>query len=140
MISTLKKKLNKKGFTLAELLIVVAIIAILAAIAILVFSNQLTNAKVATDIANLRSAKSVAQTMYLTDDGKAISGYYQADGTIGNGTNYVLTKAGYQAGSEEQDKIIAALTSSSYSAGQRIKVDVAADTGPVTVTVVAVGG
>ena len=36
-------KTNKKGFTLAELLIVVAIIAVLVAIAIPVFTAQLEN-------------------------------------------------------------------------------------------------
>ena len=56
MISTLKKKLNKKGFTLAELLIVVAIIAILVAIAIPVFGSSLTKAKQSVDDANIRAA------------------------------------------------------------------------------------
>lgn len=50
------KKLNKKGFTLAELLIVVAIIAVLVAIAIPVFNSQLEKAREATDAANLRAA------------------------------------------------------------------------------------
>ncbi len=50
------KKMNKKGFTLAELLIVVAIIAVLVAIAIPVFSTQLDKAKLATGTANARSA------------------------------------------------------------------------------------
>lgn len=68
MISTLKKKLNKKGFTLAELLIVIAIIAILVAIAIPVFSSQLNSAKDAVIDANMRSAMSMAQVKYLTKD------------------------------------------------------------------------
>ena len=50
------KKLNKKGFTLAELLIVVAIIAVLVAIAIPVFTAQLEKAREATDAANIRAA------------------------------------------------------------------------------------
>lgn len=49
-------KTNKKGFTLAELLIVVAIIAVLVAIAIPVFTSQLEKAREATDAANLRAA------------------------------------------------------------------------------------
>lgn len=49
-------KKNRKGFTLAELLIVVAIIAVLVAIAIPVFTTQLEKSREATDVANTRSA------------------------------------------------------------------------------------
>ncbi|MBR4703554.1 MAG: prepilin-type N-terminal cleavage/methylation domain-containing protein [Oscillospiraceae bacterium] len=48
-------KKNNKGFTLAELLIVVAIIAVLVAIAIPVFTAQLEKSKESTDAANIRS-------------------------------------------------------------------------------------
>lgn len=52
------KKLNTKaGFTLAELLIVVAIIAVLVAISIPVFSAQLERSRENTDLANMRAAK-----------------------------------------------------------------------------------
>lgn len=50
------KKMNKKGFTLMEMLIVVAIIAVLIAIAIPVFGNQLEKSREAVDAANLRAA------------------------------------------------------------------------------------
>lgn len=49
-------KRNNKGFTLAELLIVIAIIAILIAIAIPAFSASLYSARLQTDHANIRSA------------------------------------------------------------------------------------
>ena len=49
-------KKNNKGFTLAELLIVVAIIAVLVAIAIPVFTTQLEKSRESTDAANIRSA------------------------------------------------------------------------------------
>ena len=49
------KKMNKKGFTLIEMLVVIAIIAILVAIVIPTVSNATTKAKEATDIANIRS-------------------------------------------------------------------------------------
>ena len=58
-------KMNKKGFTLAELLIVIAIIAILIAIAIPVFASQLRAARLATDHANIRSAYAWAQSANL---------------------------------------------------------------------------
>ena len=47
---------NRKGFTLAELLIVVAIIGVLVAIAIPVFTSQLEKSREATDLANVRAA------------------------------------------------------------------------------------
>lgn len=64
------KKMNKKGFTLAELLIVVAIIAVLVAISIPIFSAQLEKAKEATDMANIRSAYAEVVANYLGDSTK----------------------------------------------------------------------
>lgn len=49
-------KKNNKGFTLAELLVVVAIIAVLVAISIPIFTTQLEKAREATDAANIRAA------------------------------------------------------------------------------------
>ncbi len=62
------KKLNKKGFTLAELLIVVAIIAILVAVAIPVFVGQLDKAKKAVLNSAARALKPVAVNRILADD------------------------------------------------------------------------
>lgn len=59
---------NTKGFTLMEMLIVVAIIAILIAIAIPTFTTQLEKAREAADIANIRSAYSEAMVEYLDGD------------------------------------------------------------------------
>ena len=61
------KKLNKKGFTLAELLIVVAIIAVLVAISIPVFSSQLEKSREAVDLANIRAAYAETQSSVLTE-------------------------------------------------------------------------
>ena len=61
------KKTNKKGFTLAELLVVVAIIAVLVAIAIPIFTSQLEKAKEATDAANIRAAYAEVISKNLTD-------------------------------------------------------------------------
>ena len=59
------KKINQKGFTMAELLIVVAIIAVLVAIAIPVFTTQLEKAREGTDLANIRSAYAECTTSVL---------------------------------------------------------------------------
>ena len=65
------KKTNKKGFTLAELLVVVAIIAVLVAIAIPIFTAQLEKARESTDAANLRAAYAEAAVKSLNNDGAA---------------------------------------------------------------------
>ena len=62
-----KKIHSKKGFTLAELLIVVAIIAVLTAIAIPVFSSQLEKAKISADKANVRSWYAEQVVKYLDE-------------------------------------------------------------------------
>ena len=64
----MKKIKNTKGFTLMEMLIVVAIIAILIAIAIPTFNSSLNKAKVATDEANIRSGYAAVMTQLLTSD------------------------------------------------------------------------
>ena len=63
-----KVRENKKGFTLAELLVVVAIVGILVAISIPVFTAQLSKARKATNQANLRAAKAAAVAQYMTDE------------------------------------------------------------------------
>lgn len=65
----MKKLKKKKAFTLAELLIVIAIIAVLVAIAIPVFQTQLDKAERSVLAANCRSVLSEATVDYL-DDGK----------------------------------------------------------------------
>ena len=65
------KKINKKGFTLAELLIVVAIIGVLVAISIPIFTAQLNKAKYAADEANARSIYAELVADYLSSGGKA---------------------------------------------------------------------
>ena len=91
MKSLLKKvRGNKKGFTLAELLVVVAIVGILVAISIPVFTAQLSKARKA---ANLRAAKAAAVAEYLTGE-KEGTMYYNYDIASGKAT-----------GSETDDRV-----------------------------------
>ena len=62
-----KLRRNKKGFTLAELLIVVAIIGVLVAISIPIFTAQLEKAREATDAANIRAAYAELSADALTE-------------------------------------------------------------------------
>lgn len=82
-------KNNKKGFTLAELLIVVAIIAVLVAIAIPVFTSQLEKSREATDISNIRSYYAEITTSLLTGDLKNQNDTI----TVGNNKTAKLTTA-----------------------------------------------
>ena len=59
-------KKNTKGFTLAELLIVVAVIAVLVAISIPIFTTQLHKSRVAADWANVRAYFGEIQADYMT--------------------------------------------------------------------------
>ena len=75
----------RKGFTLAELLIVVAIIAVLVAIAIPIFTSQLEKSRESVDLSNVRAAYAEVMSAAITDDGTAQYGgavIKQGDGTF----------------------------------------------------------
>ena len=61
-------KMNKKGFTLIEMLVVIAIIAVLVSIIIPVVGNSTEKAAAATDAANLRSMKASLTIAYMNGD------------------------------------------------------------------------
>lgn len=132
------KRMNKKGFTLAELLIVIAIIAILIAIAIPAFSGALDSARIQTDHANMRSAYAIAQTatMLETVDVTPAGGtlatepadktkeyYFQKDGTMTEGTagNNYLTQITVTDTSKCAESIVC--QTASHAANQPIFID-----------------
>lgn len=89
-MKNLKTKIKKQGgFTLVEMLIVVAIIAILIAIAVPLVNNALESAREATDSANERAALGIAMAEVLADGKLAgqdvstssASAYYKIDNT-----------------------------------------------------------
>lgn len=89
-----KRTGSRKAFTLAELLIVVAIIAVLVGISIPIFLAQKEKSAEATDIANMRAAKAAAVMLYyngIFDDPSLAAQYglYQwTDGANTQNTNY----------------------------------------------------
>ena len=119
-------KKNNKGFTLAELLIVVAIIAVLVAIAIPVFANQLEKSKESTDMANIRSAYATLVAKYL-EDGSANSIVVPAAGQKDSTWSYTDGKLNTMVDGDEGEVTFTAKTSGSYT------VAIDAD-GKVTVT------
>ena len=73
---------RNRGFTLMEMLIVVAIIAVLAAIAIPVFNGSLHKAKVAADEANVRAYYAELQTQLMLTGEADQTEITFADGTV----------------------------------------------------------
>lgn len=59
---------NKKGFTLIEMLVVIAIIAVLVSVIIPLVGESTTKAKAATDAANLRSILGVMNSVLITQE------------------------------------------------------------------------
>lgn len=93
---------NNKGFTLAELLIVIAIIAALVAIMIPTFSGQVQKARQAADIANLRAAYADATSQYLNGTEKpAIPNVVlTADSLSDDADNLPFTVTGFAKGTK----------------------------------------
>lgn len=99
---------EKGGFTIAELLIVVAIIAVLVAIAIPVFTAQLDKANAGTDVANARSAYGIASTLAMNGSDSDNGEYcYTTDGKLvkaddlGSSTAYVSKGSSTKVGDGE---------------------------------------
>lgn len=69
----MKRKTRRGGFTLAELLIVVAIIGVLTSLAIVVYADQLEKARHTNDMSTMRAAK---QALVMA----SMDGLIQADG------------------------------------------------------------
>ena len=86
-----KAKENKKGFTLAELLIVVAIIAVLVAISIPIFNSQLEKSRDAVTVANIRAAYAQASTDVLTGSSTSKTEYSSTREVVSKGTQAGLS-------------------------------------------------
>lgn len=89
---------SETGFTMAELLVVVAIIAVLVAIAIPVFTTQLEKSREATDLANTRSAYAafrVSQIDGTNPDGSAPGSVRPQDYFVYTGSGFVLKTSSF---------------------------------------------
>ncbi|MCH4032410.1 MAG: prepilin-type N-terminal cleavage/methylation domain-containing protein [Lachnospiraceae bacterium] len=141
MLKKLRK--NKKGFTLAELLIVVAIIGVLVAISIPIFTAQLEKAREATDMANIRSAYAECSTAVLTGESdKEKDGAVLADdGSASVQVTLTQTKEGWLKSNSDvtlAGKKLSDLFSPTGTAGQKVTVKVDKG-GNLTVTAVNAG-
>lgn len=92
MIKILNKKKKSKGFTLIELIIVIAIIAILAAISIPKFGEVKKNANLKADIANAKTIANSTAALVAEDKIIPITGGIIA--SVGTSTNATTDLAG----------------------------------------------
>ena len=112
------KKANEKGFTLAELLIVVAIIGVLVAVAIPSFTSYLEKARESTDLSNLRSAYSAASVYILEHQDSTVKTLYFDPSATGNIVTSGGAKIGRKASVENQQSNDSNLTfSTRYTYG-----------------------
>lgn len=124
-----KVRERREGFTMAELLIVVAIIAVLVAIAIPVFTTQLNKANAATDAANIRSGYADATTKVLTKEITTNEVYLKKDGTVSATASDLYTTKGV-SGDVENDATIGGLaigSDASWTKGNNIKYTIGSD-------------
>ena len=84
----MNNKQVRKGFTLVEIMIVVVIIGLLAAMAIPAFSKVRAQSRIKAVTNNLRQLASAAQ-QYMLDKGSVSCGYADLAGTT-NGTDAYL--------------------------------------------------
>jgi len=82
---------KRKGFTLVELLIVVAIIGILAGIAIPNFLGARTKAKISRSFADMRTMANALELTFSDNNYYPTQGKLQADKKIGGTTTYLAS-------------------------------------------------
>lgn len=120
------KKMNKKGFTIVELVIVIAVIAVLAGVMIPTFSGVLETAQKSAATQQATAAYKDAYAVVLANDGKL---------TAGESAISDIFKFEWKANAEDSTKLdctVSILASEATDFGYIITVDVA--TGVITAT------
>lgn len=84
---------TSKGFTLAELLIVMAIITVLAAVAVPTFSKQVETSRESADLETLRNAYTDAFADAIQD--VAVDGVLTTAAVEITGLTFIQTRAGF---------------------------------------------
>lgn len=103
-----KKKKDNKGFTLVELIIVVAILAILVGILAPQYTKYVEKSRRSSDVSNLESLVKAAQVAAADTDYDIPAGTYTI--TIGTGGTTVTPGTGSSTSTADVDKLKASLT------------------------------
>ena len=108
--------MNKKGFTLIEMLVVIAIIAVLVAIIIPTISSATDKAAAAANAANLRSWKAELTTGYLSS---TVTKSTEA-GTAKDSFKVNLGSSGIKAPEFKKMSFLQSATADAYFKGEEI--------------------
>ena len=139
------QKQGTKGFTLMEMLIVIAIIAVLIAIAIPIFTSQLEKSREATDEANIRSLYSEVSAAVLAMDTNASTTIKDANLEVTKDANDVYTGVGTISLIQQKDGLEGVtekiniggveIDPSSFKAGGTATITVKSDGSAPTITI-----
>ena len=96
----MNKKHNRKGFTIVELVIVIAVIALLATILVPTFGNVVGKAKNAALVAEIKNAHADYVTQNAENEGYSDTVYIKIDGEF-----YLVEKGEIDMANENEPKI-----------------------------------
>ena len=129
------KKMNKKGFTLIEMLVVIAIIAVLVSIVIPTVSSATEKAKEAADVANIRSAIAEVTTNGLAGGTVLEKTVTMTQGTAGFVSADLTSIGGIEGSSTTEGKDFNKIASATK--GYTVKIEWVTASNSVKVTVTA---
>ena len=114
----MEKKMNNKGFSLVELIVVIAIMAVLVGVLAPQFIKYVEKSRQSTDVTNLDSIKTVVETYYADKEGTDLPAFiliaadknkvyktYKLSATLADNTTWTgtdeVTEAVKQGGVED---------------------------------------